>query len=305
MIIAVTGANGFIGEHLCRRVAAAGHEVRRIVRADFPPQRLLDRMSGVDVVVHLAGATRAPTLDRLRRANVGLTENVLAAARTAGVRRLVFVSSQAAAGPAVSLDKPVTEDDTPAPVEAYGRTKLEAERIVEGSGLEFVTVRPSAVYGSGDRDFLAMFRLARWRMAIHPGNREQWISIIHVDDCADGMIAAATHTEAAGRTYFLANDEPVQWRELFRLAAEAYGRTLLADVEVPSKLVSAGAKLGDVFARITGRAGLLTSEKVALARAPFWICSSARAKSELGFLPRVELRAGLKATTSSGRPVPT
>jgi nucleoside-diphosphate-sugar epimerase len=295
MIAAITGANGFIGGHLVRRFASAGWETRAVVRRDFESNGAVERaFSGADVVVHAAGATRAPSAAQLRASNVGLTRRVIEAARRGHADRLVFISSQAAAGPARTRESPVTEEQPPVPHEAYGRSKLEAERLVEAAtDLDPVIVRPAAVYGPGDRDFLTMFRLASFGVALHPGNRDQWISIVHVDDLAKSIVAAASDKRSIGRTYFLANDEPVQWHQLFRDAAMCAKRKLAVDLEVPSMLVRFAAEIGDVAARLTGTAGLLTSEKVALSGPRYWVCSSERAKREVGFLPSIDLHRGL------------
>lgn len=296
MIAAITGANGFIGWHVCDRFAANGWTVRPIVRRDIEHGRVGELVDGADVVVHVAGATRAPSAAMLREANVELTRRVVALSRERRVRRFIFISSQAAAGPASSARDAVSEESVPAPVEAYGRSKLEAESVVESArDLEHVIVRPASVYGPGDKDFLAMFRLARFGLAIHPGNRPQLVSIVHVHDLVDAIAAAAT-TSAVNRTFFVANDEPVSWRELFRMAAECAGRTIVADVNLPRPLVRAGAKIGDAVALLRRRAGLLTSEKAVLAQPEYWICSNARAKRELGFASRIDLATGLGKT---------
>jgi nucleoside-diphosphate-sugar epimerase len=296
MLAAVTGSNGFIGQHLCARLRADGWTVRAGVRRDLAAGAIDEFVAGADVLIHAAGATRAPSANELRQSNVELTRRVATAAASSGVGRFVFVSSQAAAGPATTLERAVTESDEPRPIEAYGRSKLEAERVVrETSALEFTIVRPAAVFGPADRDFLALFRLATRGIALHPANRSQWISLVHVADVVDGVIRAATSSAAIGATYFLANDAPVQWSELYRLAAMQAGRRIALDIELPRLLVEIGASMGDVMARLTGTAGLLTSGKAALARPPFWVCSNARARRELGFTPRVSIGDGLAA----------
>ena len=297
MIVAITGANGFIGYHLCERFAASGATVRAIVRRDLDGSSIQEMLAGADVVVHAAGATRAPTRALLRASNVTLTQRIVDLARRANVSRFVFVSSQAAAGPASFFDAPVTEDMSPAPIEAYGRSKLDAEDVVRAAeGMSWVIVRPAAVYGPRDRDFLSMFRLARLGIAIHPANRRQWISIAHVRDVADGIVRAASAARAEGGTFFLANDAPVQWANLFQSAARVARRSLFVDAEIPEWLIGLGAAAGDVLARVGGTAGLLTSEKVALTKPQFWICSNERAKRELGFVPRIGLEEGLRET---------
>src|SRR5205085_3258016 len=110
MIVAITGANGFIGRHLCRRFAHAGWEVRPVVRADSASAEAA-KFRGADVVVHAAGATRAPTTAQLVASNVDLTKRVVEEAGRSGAKRLVFISSQAAAGPAGSREAPGCEDD--------------------------------------------------------------------------------------------------------------------------------------------------------------------------------------------------
>ncbi len=297
MIAAITGANGFIGRHLTRRFTEAGWVVRPLVRADWRNGTIARELDGVDVVVHAAGATRAPTVAALRQSNVALTERVTRLASDAGVGRLVFISSQAAAGPAPRLDAPVTEATVAEPVEAYGRSKLDAEQLVRsGSRAPFVIVRPAAVYGPGDRDFLAVHRLAQRGIAIHPGTRDQWISVVHVDDVASGILAASTADRAVGETFFFANEQPVQWRNIFRTVAGCAGRSLTVDLAVPRGLVAVGAVAGDVFARLTGRTPLLTSGKLALSTPPFWVCASDHARATIGFSTPTALQDGLCAT---------
>ncbi|HEY4130271.1 MAG TPA: NAD-dependent epimerase/dehydratase family protein, partial [Gemmatimonadaceae bacterium] len=297
MIVAVTGANGFIGRHLCERLTSEGWTVRAGLRRDVQPDAIANLVTGADVVIHAAGATRAPTQRALRDSNVELTRCVASAAVKAHVGRFVFISSQAAAGPSPNRETAITEASPDAPTEAYGRSKRDAELVIrETRDLAHVIVRPAAVYGPRDRDFQALFRLARFGVAVHPGNREQWISLLHVDDAVEGIVRATMAETSAGETYFLANDAPAQWAELFALAAKAAGQQLHVDIEVPSALVKVGAAMGDVVARLSGKAGLLTSDKAALSAPRFWICSNEKARRELGFEPRVGLRDGFAAT---------
>ena len=296
MIVAITGANGFIGTHLVRRFSEAGWEVRELVRHDIELGALGSRLQGADVVIHAAGATRAPSSKQLHKSNVVLTAAMLDNARKAGVGRFVFVSSLAAVGPAQLLETPLDETTTPAPIDPYGRSKLDAENLVQSSGLPFVIVRPAAVYGPRDRDFLALFRLARLGVALHAANRDHWLSIIHADDLAQEIVRIASAPEARGRIYCLGNDEPVQWAELFRLAARCANRVLKVDIEIPSFLIDAGAAVGDVVAGMTGHTGLLTTPKVMLSKARFWTCSSKLVARELGFVASTPLQRGLCET---------
>ncbi|HJQ20951.1 MAG TPA: NAD-dependent epimerase/dehydratase family protein [Gemmatimonadaceae bacterium] len=315
MIAVVTGASGFIGRHLVRRLLAEGHIVRCLVRADsggVPPgatrhhvdyesaASLLncDALDEAAVVFHLAGATRAAGAEDYTRANVTPTRHLLSALASRRLRpRLVYVSSQAAAGPAVARDLPVREDDPPRPIDAYGRSKLEAERVVEtfGDVVPFTIVRPSAVLGPGDRDFFELFRWAMRGLVIYPGTRHHWLSLLAVQDAVEGIQVAARTERAVLRQYFLASDSPVQWQEVGKEVAAAAGRPV-RHLNLPSVLVDVAAWGGDILSRFTGRALLANRAKATLARAPFWVCSNERARLELGFRPRHSLPQMIRET---------
>jgi len=270
------------------------------VAVDYDDARDLRRaLAGTDVVIHAAGATRAPPPARLglMRANVGITRRV-ARAVAPGHATLVYISSQAAAGPASAPNRAVREKDQPAPVEAYGASKLEAERAVaeELDRKRWSVIRPVAVYGPRERDFVALFRAARKGVAVHPGNRAQSIAIVHVDDLVRGIMSAARERSAAGKCYFVGNASPVTWSDLYRAAAEACDDRIRFDVQIPGALVDAMGQLGDFHARFTGKAGLLTTQKIALAKPAWWHCSVEAAAADLGYVSRIPLQSGLRAT---------
>ena len=315
MIAVVTGASGFIGRNLVGRLVSDGHEVRCLTRrkggavatgvsvtpVDFDNAKSLQSsgaLDGADVVFHLGAATRARSEAAFEAANVRPTGNLIEALLACGSRaRFVFVSSQAAAGPASSLAEPVVEDDPPHPVEAYGRSKLAAERVVSAFSdrLPVTIIRPSSVFGRWDRDFLRLFRMAARGVVLYPGNEQHWLSIAHVDDVVDGLLAAAVSPNAEGSTYFLTSQNPVQWRMLGDGIATALGRGV-SHVNIPGGLVRAAAYLGDAAALVMHDTPLLNSEKVTLARYPFWVCSSERARRELGWKPFRSLPDALRDT---------
>lgn len=298
MIAVVTGVSGFIGRNLVGRLRDEGHEVRCLTRAgsgtrDTVGRRIdfgdpasvaaCEELNGADVVFHLAGATRARSADAFAAANVTPTQNLLAAlvARRQETK-FVYVSSQAAAGPAASLGHATTEADDPRPVEEYGRSKLQAERVVESySGkLPWTIVRPCSVLGPHDRDFLRLFQLAGKGVLVYPGVRDHWLSLLHVSDVITGLMAAAQHQNAVGHVFFLGSKAPVQWRELGAEIGRAVKKQV-RHLNVPGTLVRAGARIGDVVAGLMLETPLLNSNKVALARYPYWVCSSAQAEKEL------------------------
>ncbi len=316
-VAVVTGSSGFIGTTLVERLVQRGFHVRCLVRRASPRRRdlpnvervvvdltdasALERstaLAGARLVFHLAGATTALTLQHFRDANVvPATALLRALARSGDVERVLLVSSQAAAGPARSLDEPVTEDDPPRPIEAYGRSKLEAEAEARrwSDRVPLTIVRPCSVYGPGDLDFFRLFRMAQQRLLLYPGTRDSFLSLLHVDDVADGLIAAATTPAAAGATLFLANDRPVRWSEIGESVASVVG-VRARSIDVPHAAIRALVPFGEAYARLTGRRILLNRHKVALSAPRYWVCSGARAARLLGFAPRWRLADGLRAT---------
>ncbi|MBC7187002.1 MAG: NAD-dependent epimerase/dehydratase family protein [Calditrichaeota bacterium] len=310
----VTGANGFIGSHLVERLVQQGHQVRCLVRAtsnlrwlqgldvEFTqgsladPSSLEPALGGVQVVFHLAGATKAATREGFFAANTQGTANLLRACRAAGHPRVVFVSSQAAAGPSDGV-RAKTELDQSAPLTAYGESKLQAELLVREYAAEgeAVIVRPPVVFGPRDRDVLVLFRYVAHRLCPLLGRGPRLLSIVYVDDLVSGLLLAATSPKAIGNTYFVCNDQPVDWEAFADTIAAAMGHRCLK-VHVPEALLPPVAAVSEAAARLMGRPALISREKAREMRQRYWVCDNARAKADLGFAPKVSIEEGAKLT---------
>jgi nucleoside-diphosphate-sugar epimerase len=319
MIAVVTGSSGFIGSHLVEALLARGAAVRALVRHESHPAGrdsrvayhtadLLDDRSvrespiwkDATHVFHVAGVTKRRTLAEFRYGNVIPVANILAAltdGRGARLQRVVLVSSQAAAGPALALDHPITEEDPPHPIEAYGRSKLEAEQVAMryGESMPVTIVRPSAVYGPRDVDFLNVFKQATNRVAVFAAPADQLMSIVHVHDLVRAIVMASETPHARGRTYFVGSDAPVSWRTLYELIAELASSNYRA-VQLPQSLLQIAGHAGNALGRLTGRPVLLNTNKVSLAAPSWWLCDSSRAHDELGWHPEISLQDGLRDT---------
>ena len=318
MIAVVTGSTGFIGSHLVDALVAQGATVRALVRPESGVGTRDPRVSYVTAdliddrsvrespvwndathVFHVAGVTKRRTLAQFRYGNVVPTANILAAiaARGARVRRMVLVSSQAAAGPAESADRPVREDDQARPIEAYGQSKLEAEQATAryASTIPTTIVRPGAVYGPRDADFLNVFKQATKRVAVYAAPRGQMMSIVHVRDLVKALLLVADAPAARDRTYFVGSSAPVSWRELYAAIA-SISNTRSMEVQLPGAVLRMAGKAGSAASFVTGRAMLINAHKVALAVPNWWLCDSSRIRSETGWAPEVDLQDGLRET---------
>lgn len=238
----VTGAGGFVGVQLCRTLVGKGNAVSGLVYR-FVPEEL--ELLGVrlcrgsvehfesyraelmdsDYVVHLAGDARYGNGPQYRVANVEMTACLIRAVKEYGtkVKRVVFVSTVGVVdrSPADPCRVPLTESTPPLPTSDYGRSKLEAEQLVAGSGVPFSIVRPTLVVGNEMRANSHVAVFARAALAGSLLGRVSWpgaVSVIHVSDLAEGIVVAAEHPDAAGKILFAAG-EPVKIRDILEWAA--------------------------------------------------------------------------------------
>ena len=312
----ITGSNGFIGSSLMAALLAKGNEVRCLVRSkprasteaarrfviDYSdPESIIQSgaLEGVDIVFHLAGVTKHLTLEGFRAGNVIPTHSLLEALKrqNPSLQRFVLVSSQAAAGPAPSEFDPVTESHTPTPIEDYGRSKLEAENLLRDAHLPFpyTIIRPAAVYGPRDVDFLPLFKQIKAGRGIYPGNKDSYISLIHVSDLVDGILLASITAAAANNTYFLTHEVAVTWEHVYKAVATALKKSIW-EFNIPFPIIAFAGKLGDLYSKVSGTIPILNSKKIELARPKYWICSPEKAINELNFTAHIPMLEGMEST---------
>jgi len=312
----VTGASGFVGSHLVERLLREGFGVVCQVRAtsrrdwlegldverrvaDLRDPDALDRVvDGVDYVFHVAGLLRGRTAEAYDAVNVEGTRRLLEAVSRAvpHLRRFVYVSSLAAAGPCLSRE-PLDEQVEPHPITAYGASKLGGERTVLewNDRLPVSVVRPPAVYGPRDTTLLSLFVIAR-RYGIAPviGSLRKELTFVHVADLVECLWLAATADVALGQVYFVGSGTHT-WGEIIDALSAALGQRLWR-LRIPGLAARLVGELGELWWTLTGKPQVICRRKMRDLLQPRWTCSWAKAERELGYRPRVPLEIGLRET---------
>jgi nucleoside-diphosphate-sugar epimerase len=174
----------------------------------------------------------------------------------------------------------------------YGRSKLAAEKLVRELAPDAVVVRPPVVYGPGDRDVFQLLKSISRGVVLEIAGGERWFNAIYVKDLCEGLLAAARHPRAAGRAYFLAHARAISWSEFGAAAAKILGRTPRV-LRVPAPVAYAVGACAEMWARVTGKPGIVSREKIREALCPAWTCDTRRASEELEFTAGTSIEAGL------------
>ncbi len=318
MKVLVTGATGFLGSHVVERLVQQGHHVRALVRrtsrTDFleslgvervlasleTGEGLREAVEGVEAVVHGAGVVKARHPEEFRRVNAEGTQRLLDAVQAAApdVRRFLYVSSLAAAG-FRDDGLPKREEDPPTPLTHYGKSKLEGERAVleRADAMPVTAIRPPAIYGPRDTEMYAFFQMVARRLVAFLGRPDHRLSLVYAPDCAEAIVTALQTEHPSGRVYFVEDGRRYTQEEFARIVGEAIGVRPIP-LRLPLPLVSLAAAGSEMYGKLSGRAVMLTRDKLQELAHPNLTCSSERIREELGWKPRVQLEEGARRTVA-------
>lgn len=326
MRIFVTGATGFIGAHFVERALAEGHQVVGLYRSHGPrhqaciehlrargadlrqgdilqPESFADAMAGCDVVCHFAAAFRESSADEayFARMNVEGTANVAKAAADRGIKRFVHCGTAGIYGQRVAG---TIDERTPIrPWNSYERSKLAADErvrdIASASGMQYVILRPTAVYGPRDERLSKLFRsVAKGRFPLFgPGEGRR--HMIYVTDLADAFLRACTAASAANQELIVAGPKAVPLREMLHTIARAANRPGFGP-RLPLKPMLALAAVVEDTCKV-----FKVNPPIYRRRMDFYLNDAAfdskRAQTVLGWQPKVDLAEGFAATLRASR----
>ncbi|EPN6726144.1 SDR family oxidoreductase [Pseudomonas sp. GD03817] len=250
--ILVTGASGFVGGALCRQLDTLGSFAIRAASRDLGGASVAGiqavtvadlsattdwarALSGVDLVVHAAARvhvmkeTASDSLAEFRRVNVDGTLNLARQAAAAGVQRFIFISSIKVNGESSQPGQPLRADDSPAPQDAYGVSKHEAEQglrqLAAATGMEVVVIRPVLVYGPGVKaNFHSMMRWLQRGVPLPFGAVCNRRSLVSLANLVDLVVTCIDHPRAANQTFLASDGDDVSLTQLLRALGLALGR---------------------------------------------------------------------------------
>lgn len=323
MKILITGASGFIGGFLVEEALRRGYEVWAGVRAGSSRARLQDARirfidlpydrpealrtlladfarseGGWDYVIHNAGLTK--TLDKRNffRVNAEYTRRFVEALYAAGCSpgKFLLMSSLSSYGAGDEKEfRPIRLDDPQQPDTAYGQSKLEAEKVIRSQVyFPYVILRPTGVYGPGEKDYFLEIRSVQSGLDLAVGRTPQRITFIYVKDLATVAFLALEKAEIRNRAYFVADGDVYTDQAYARLIQEILQKKHVVHARIPMGLVKMACLCSERIGRLLGKSMTLNSDKYKILKQRNWICEVEPLRNELGFVPAYPLRRGLE-----------
>jgi len=315
--VLITGASGFVGFHLIEAALANDLDVYAAVRKSSDIKHLssyklnytyLDFSSieslakeleekQYDFIIHAAGTTKAISQDEYNKVNSLYTINLAQAIEKSGIplKKIVFISSLAAIGPLQQIDNLITENTPQRPVTSYGKSKLLAEEQLKNLQLPLIILRPTAVYGSRDKDIFIILKTFNNGFEPYIGKIEQHLSFIYVKDLAAVSINSLFTPEEANGDYNITDGNCYGRYEMANIAKKVLNKKTFK-VHLPLSVVKAFSIVLEKSYGWFGKASAVNLEKLNELTAANWCCSIEKAKHNLRFEPTYSLQDGLKET---------
>ncbi len=309
----MTGGTGFIGSHLAEALLQRGVQVRCLVRKasdvkwlkDLPVEiipgdcgdtaSLREAVKDIDEIFHLAGITKAVKEKTYFEVNTLGTQNLIRACldNNPRIKKFVYLSSQAAAGPCRDGDKK-KESDQCEPISAYGRSKRMGEELalVHVHEIPLVILRPPGVYGPRDKDFYTLFKWVS--KGIKPSFSGK-VSLCYVQDVIQAILLAAQSQTKSGEIFFLSDGTDYLMREVGDVFARTIGTTPIS-IPIPKWLLFGIASFSEYLSIFSKKPPIINRGMAEQMVQADWTCDITKAKTMLGFQPQFQLSQGARLT---------
>ncbi|WP_018613301.1 NAD-dependent epimerase/dehydratase family protein [Segetibacter koreensis] len=312
--VLITGASGFVGYHLIEAALAKGLDVYAAIRRSsdikhltpynikytYPDFTNVDKLAkdldenSYDFIIHAAGTTKAKNEDEYNRVNATYAANLAKAAKMgAGLQKMVFLSSLAALGPLTDTNELITESTLPSPVTAYGKSKLLAEAQLKDIDLPLIILRPTAVYGSRDKDIFIILKTFSRGLEPYIGKKAQQLSFVYAKDLALATVNALFTEETANGIYNISDGNCYTRYEMADITKNVLSRKTIK-FHLPLTVVKGLAVLLEKTYGLFDKTPALNVEKLNELTAVNWCCNIEKAQKNLNFNPAYNLQQGLK-----------
>ncbi len=302
-----------MGSNLAATLMSADHDVKCLVRenADLSllpananifkinyadKTALKQVLADCDIIVHTAALTRAKKWADFKKINIELTETLVDIARqNKQLERFVFISSQAAAGPANDPERAVCENDDCKPISWYGKSKLLAEQIVKKAGLPYTIIRPVSVFGAGDKDFMVYFKLIKNNLAPFIGFKKKYMSLIYIDDLTEIILHVLENRKAENETFFAASTSRISMQEFVRILKKVMQKKTI-NIYIPHILLDLTAFFSELLNFSNSKPPVLNRQKAQEFKQKYWLVNSEKAIEFLNYPVESDLQENLKIT---------
>jgi len=253
-----------------------------------------------DYIYHIAGLIKAFTYQEYEVVNVTLTGNLIEAITESnpGIKRFIYVSSLAAAGPAKDISG-ISEDAECRPVTDYGMSKLKGEKTLKPylNQIPITILRPPPVYGPRDDGFLLYFKVVSYGFVPYFKSARH-VSMIYVDDLIDAIIKASESDVARGNTYFIANENPYAINYLAKTINSAVRNSKIScPLWLPDVLIKGFAALFEGVSYIIGQQTIFNRQKARELTRDFWVCRTDKVRHDFNWISQTTLEDGIKKTS--------
>lgn len=313
--VLITGASGFLGYHLLKAALEKDLTVYAAVRKNSQIDHLkelpvkyvylnyenineLEKVlldNSIDYIIHAAGVTKAVKQEDYNKINATYSVNLAKAAEISSnrIKKMIFISSLAATGPLSSANSIITEETSPTPVTAYGRSKLLAETELSKIDIPVSILRPTAIYGPRDKDIFIIIKTLNKGLDPYMGNFLQELSFVHAKDVADVAVQSLFLNKVG--TYNISDGNSYSRYKFADTTKKILGKKAIR-LHLPMPLIKLIAYLLETANGWVNKPAVINREKLFELAAKNWVCDISKARNELNFNPQYTLESGLKDT---------